>query len=89
VISRDVEVVNRLGLHARAAAKLVGMATRFASTLSVSREGRSADAKSIMAVMMLAATRGHTVSLTADGPDEAAALEALVDLFADRFGEDE
>ena len=89
MISRDVEVVNRLGLHARAAAKLVGMATRFASTLSVSREGRSADAKSIMAVMMLAATRGHTVSLTADGPDEAAALEALVDLFADRFGEDE
>ena len=89
MISRDVEVVNRLGLHARAAAKLVGMATRFASTLSVSREGRSADAKSIMAVMMLAATRGHTVSLRADGPDEAAALEALVDLFADRFGEDE
>lgn len=89
MICRDVEVVNRLGLHARAAAKLVGTATRFASTLSVSREGRSADAKSIMAVMMLAATRGHTVSLTADGPDEAAALDALTDLFAERFGEDE
>ncbi len=89
MISREVEVVNRLGLHARAAAKLVGTACRFASTLSVAREGRSADAKSIMAVMMLAATRGHTVSLTADGPDEAAALDALVGLFADRFGEDE
>jgi phosphocarrier protein HPr len=89
VISREVEIVNRLGLHARAAAKLVGTTTRFASTLSVAREGRSADAKSIMAVMMLAATRGHTVSLTADGPDEAAALDALVGLFADRFGEDE
>lgn len=87
--SREIEVVNRLGLHARAAAKLVGTATRFASTLTVGREGRSADAKSIMAVMMLAATRGHTVTITAEGPDEAEALEAVATLFADRFGEDE
>lgn len=89
MISRDVDVVNRLGLHARAAAKLVGTATRYASALSVGREGRSADAKSIMAVMMLAATRGHTVTISADGPDEAEAIEALTRLFAERFGEDE
>jgi phosphocarrier protein len=87
--SREVDVINRLGLHARAAAKLVGTATRFASALTLAREGRSADAKSIMAVMMLAATRGHTVTLTAEGPDEAEALEAVTQLFADRFGEDE
>jgi phosphocarrier protein len=62
MLSREVDVINRLGLHARAAAKLVGTATRFASALSLSREGRNADAKSIMAVMMLAATRGHTVT---------------------------
>jgi phosphocarrier protein len=89
MLSREVDVINRLGLHARAAAKLVGTATRFASALSLSREGRNADAKSIMAVMMLAATRGHTVTLSADGPDEAEALEAVTQLFADRFGEDE
>jgi phosphocarrier protein HPr len=89
MVSREVEVINRLGLHARAAAKLVGTATRFACALTLSREGRSADAKSIMAVMMLAATRGHTVVLSAEGPDEAAALEAVTQLFADRFGEDE
>lgn len=87
--SREIEVVNRLGLHARAAAKLVGTATRFASALTVVREGRSADAKSIMAVMMLAATRGHTVTISAEGPDESEALDAVAQLFADRFGEDE
>ncbi len=89
MLSREVDVINRLGLHARAAAKLVGTATRFASTFTLGREGRSADAKSIMAVMMLAATRGHTVTLTAEGPDEAEALDAVTQLFADRFGEDE
>jgi phosphocarrier protein len=89
MISRELDVINRLGLHARAAAKLVGTATRFASALTLTREGRNADAKSIMAVMMLAATRGHTVTLSADGPDESEALEAVTQLFADRFGEDE
>ncbi len=89
MISRELDVINRLGLHARAAAKLVGTATRFASALTLTREGRNADAKSIMAVMMLAATRGHTVTLSADGPDESEALEAVTQLIADRFGEDE
>ncbi len=89
MISREVDVINRLGLHARAAAKLVGTSTRFASAISVGRDGRNADAKSIMAVMMLAATRGHTVTISADGPDESEALDAVATLFAERFGEDE
>ena len=89
MIRRDVTIINRLGLHARAAAKLVATASRFGCTVGVVKDGRNADAKSIMAVMMLAATRGHTVTLTADGPDEAAAVDALEALVNDRFGEDE
>lgn len=86
---RDLQIVNRLGLHARAAAKLVGTATRFASEIAIEKDGRSADAKSIMAVMMLAATRGHTITVSARGEDEQAAVEAIAALVADRFGEDE
>jgi phosphocarrier protein len=89
VIRRDVTIVNRLGLHARAAAKLVSTASRFGSNLRVERDGKGADAKSIMAVMMLAATRGTPVTLVADGADEAQALDALEALIAARFGEDE
>ena len=89
MISRDVDVVNRLGLHARAAAKLVGTATRYASALSVGREGRSADAKSIMAVMMLAAGKGTTVHLLTEGEDAQAALDALIELINNRFDEGE
>ena len=89
MIQRELTIINRLGLHARAAAKLVATASRFASNLRLEREGRTADAKSIMAVMMLAATRGVTVMVAADGPDEAAAVTALEQLVQDRFGEDE
>jgi phosphocarrier protein len=89
MIQREVTIINRLGLHARAAARLVATASRFASGVRLEREGREADAKSIMAVMMLAATRGVTVTLVADGPDEAAAVAALEQLVRDRFGEDE
>jgi phosphocarrier protein HPr len=89
VIRRDVTIVNRLGLHARAAAKLVAMASRFGASVRIERDGRGADAKSIMAVMMLAATRGTQVTLAADGADEAAAIDALAALIAERFGEDE
>lgn len=89
MIRRDVTIVNRLGLHARAAAKLVSTASRFGSNLRVERDGKGADAKSIMAVMMLAATRGTPVTLVADGADEAQALDALEALIAARFGEDE
>ena len=89
MIRRDVVIVNRLGLHARAAAKFVAAASRFGCSVRLEREGRGADAKSIMAVMMLAATRGATVTLAADGPDEVAAIESLSTLIAGRFGEDE
>jgi phosphocarrier protein len=89
MIQCEVTIINRLGLHARAAARLVATASRFASNVRLEREGRAADAKSIMAVMMLAATRGVTVTLVADGPDEAAAVAALEQLVRDRFGEDE
>ena len=89
MIRREVTIVNRLGLHARAAAKLVATASRFGSSVRIERDGRGADAKSIMAVMMLAATRGALVTLAAEGTDEAAAVDALTALIADRFGEDE
>lgn len=89
MIRRDIVIINRLGLHARAAAKLVATASRFGSSVRIERDGRGADAKSIMAVMMLAATRGTPVTLSADGTDETAAIDALSTLIAERFGEDE
>jgi len=89
VIRREVMIVNRLGLHARAAAKLVATASRFAAATRIERDGKVGDAKSIMAVMMLAATRGTLVTLVAEGGDEAAAVDALEALVRDRFGEDE
>ena len=87
--SIPAEIVNRLGLHARAAAKLTHLASGFQSEIWVSRSGRRVNAKSIMGVMMLAAGLGSTVELETDGPDEAEALEVLEKLFADKFGEGE
>ena len=87
--SLDAEIVNMLGLHARAAAKLTQTATRFASEIWLSRNGRRVNAKSIMGVMMLAAGKGSTVTLEAEGEDAADALEALRKLIAERFGEAE
>jgi phosphocarrier protein HPr len=87
--SLDAEIVNMLGLHARAAAKLTQTASRFASEVWLSRNGRKVNAKSIMGVMMLAAAKGSTVTLEAEGEDAADALEALRKLIADRFGEAE
>ena len=89
MINESVTIINRLGLHARAAAKLVGLASRFESRIEIARDGRTANAKSIMGVMMLAAAKGTTVELTLEGPDEEAALEAIKDLIDDRFGEGE
>ena len=85
---REVEIVNRLGLHARASAKLTQLAARFACEVSLSRNGRKVNAKSIMGVMMLAANKGSKVVLETDGADEAQALEALAALIAERFGEE-
>ena len=84
---REVEIVNKLGLHARAAAKLTQLASRFASDVQVSRNGRKVNAKSIMGVMMLAAGKGSKVTLEIEGPDETQAMEALVTLIGDCFGE--
>jgi phosphocarrier protein len=86
---RDIEIVNKLGLHARASAKLTQTASGFKSDVFLSRNGRRINAKSIMGVMMLAAAKGASVKLETDGEDEVAAMEALSALIAGRFGEGE
>ena len=88
MISRDVTVVNRLGMHARAAAKFVHLATRFASQVRVTRESRQMDGKSIMGILLLAAACGSTITISADGTDELAAVDALAALVQSGFGED-
>ena len=85
----DAAIVNKLGLHARAAAKLTHLASGFQSEIWISRSGRRVNAKSIMGVMMLAAGQGSTVALEAEGTDAVAALAALTKLIAERFGEGE
>ena len=87
MLQREVEIVNKLGLHARASAKLTQLAARFESDVQVMRNNRKVNAKSIMGVMMLAAARGSTVLLEVHGPDESRAVEALATLVAARFGE--
>ena len=87
--SVDATIVNKLGLHARAAAKLTHIASGFQSDIWLSRAGRRVNAKSIMGVMLLAAGIGKTVELETDGPDEVAAIEAIEALFRDKFGEGE
>ncbi len=84
---REVEIVNKLGLHARASAKLTQLAARYQSNVMLSRNGRKVNAKSIMGVMMLAAGKGARVVLETDGPDESEAIDALSALIADCFGE--
>ena len=87
--SVDADIINKLGLHARAAAKLTHLASSFDSEIWISRSGRRVNAKSIMGVMMLAAGMGSTVQLETDGPDENEAMEAIERLFAEKFGEGE
>lgn len=86
---QDIEVINKLGLHARASAKLTQLASSFLSEVFISRNGRRVNAKSIMGVMMLAAAKGTSVTLETSGPDEDQALQAISALFADKFGEGE
>lgn len=85
---KTVEIVNRLGLHARASAKLVTLASKFTADVRLKKDGREVSAKSIMGVMMLAAAKGSTVTLIAEGEDAAQAVEELAKLVADRFGEE-
>lgn len=86
--SCEVTIRNRLGLHARAAAKFVHLATRFRAHIRVTRDGRVMDGKSIMGILLLAAACGTTISIAADGPDEEEALTALCQLVDGGFGEE-
>ena len=87
--SAEVEIVNKLGLHARASAKLTQVASGFKSEVWLTRNGRRVNAKSIMGVMMLAAAKGSSVTIETNGPDEDEAMQAVSQLIADRFGEAE
>ena len=87
MLQREVEIINKLGLHARASAKLTQVAGRFKANVWVGRNGRRVNAKSIMGVMMLAAGKGSKVTLETDGPDESEAMDAIVALIGDFFGE--
>jgi phosphocarrier protein HPr len=84
---RDIEIVNNLGLHARASAKLTQLAAKYQCDVVLSRNNRKVNAKSIMGVMMLAAGKGAKVTLETSGPDEDEAMEAIVALIKDYFGE--
>jgi phosphocarrier protein HPr len=86
--ARSVTVVNRLGIHARAAAKFVHLAGRFGSQIRVASHGREMDGKSIMGILLLAAARGSTITITARGADEQEAVSALAALVESGFGED-
>lgn len=89
MIRKEFEICNKLGLHARAAAKLVQCASRFGSHIEIARRGQSVNCKSIMGVMMLAASQGTTVTVAASGDDAEEAMSAIETLIKDRFGEAE
>ena len=89
MLTVPVTIVNKLGLHARAAAKFVTLASGYAADIRLVRDGREVNGKSIMGVMMLAASKGTALDLVVDGPDEAEAAAGLQALIADRFGEGE
>ena len=85
---RDVEIMNKLGLHARPSARLTQLASQYKCDVFMARNGRRINAKSIMGVMMLAAAKGSTVTLETDGEDEQEAIDALADLITSGFGEE-
>ncbi len=87
--NRTVTIVNKLGLHARAATRLVNCAAAFDAEITLARGTRKINGKSIMGVLTLAAGLGTELIVEADGPDESAAVEAIAALFAERFGEEE
>lgn len=86
---REIAIVNKLGLHARAASKLVTEASKFQAEIRVAKDGREVSGKSIMGVMMLAAARGSRIRITAEGKDAREALDVLEELVRSRFGEEE
>jgi len=89
MIKQEIEIINKLGLHARASTKLTQTASQYASEIWIERNGRRVNAKSIMGVMMLAASKGSKITLETAGNDETPAMEALVTLINGRFGEPE
>jgi len=89
MIRKEVPIINKLGLHARAASHLVKTASDFKSRITVEKAGSSANAKSIMGLMLLAAAKGHTVTVTAEGEDEALAMAAVESLIRNRFHEEQ
>jgi phosphocarrier protein len=88
MIERETEIVNRLGLHARAAAKLVHTAGGYQSRITVAKDGEEVDAKSILGILLLAAAQGSRVTIRCDGRDEEEAMRAVTELFAGKFGEE-
>lgn len=89
MVERELEIVNRLGLHARAAAKLVHLTATFESEVWLVKDGEEVDAKSILGVLLLAAAQGSTITVRCEGRDEAEAMIAIEALFANRFDEDQ
>ncbi|MBL8523524.1 MAG: HPr family phosphocarrier protein [Betaproteobacteria bacterium] len=89
MLKQEIEIINKLGLHARASAKLTQTAGRFAADVFIAKAGRRVNAKSIMGVMMLAAGKGTKIELETSGADEAEAMAAVVALIDDKFGEGE
>ncbi len=89
MISQQITIINKLGLHARAASKLVNQASQFECDIHIDRNGNRVNAKSIMGVMMLAASKGTEIILEAEGSDEQACLDAVVELINNRFDETE
>ena len=85
----EIEIINKLGLHARAASKFAATAGRYASKITVLKDSQTVDGKSIMSLMLLAAARGTALTITCEGEDEDEALQALADLINERFGEEE
>ncbi len=89
MIRNDIEIINKLGLHARAASKLVNLASQFSSSVFIENKGNKVNAKSIMGVMMLAASQGTQLILEVDGDDEEKCSDAIISLINNRFDEDE
>jgi phosphocarrier protein len=89
MVQQELEIINKLGLHARASAKLTQLAAKYKSEVWIAKNGRKVNAKSIMGVMMLAAGKGSKVLLEAEGPDDKACVDALCELIQNKFGEGE
>lgn len=87
MVNQEILIINRLGLHARAAAQLVKLANEYPCDIRLAKDGQNSDAKSVMEVLMLGATEGSTLKLSADGDKEEEALKSIVDLIAARFNE--